>query len=79
MADTDPLAAKLAGIKAETAVSGPRPDDMHRLLVFADEVLELHVEGPYRDCADCGRAFPCPTVRAATRALLGAIEGGSGG
>ena len=52
-------------------VSGPRFADAERLLAFADEVLELHVAGPYRDCADCGREFPCPTIRAAARALLG--------
>lgn len=67
----DRVAAELAAIRAETAVSGPRFADMQRLLAFADEVLELHVEGPYRDCADCGREFPCPTVRAAYRGLLG--------
>lgn len=28
-------------------------------------VLALHVEGPYKDCRECSRAWPCPTVRAA--------------
>lgn len=41
MADTGPLAAKLAEIRAETTVSGPRFADMDRLLAFAEEALEL--------------------------------------
>jgi hypothetical protein len=82
MPDTAKLSAALAEIGARF---GSRPGDVERLLAAVDAVLELHQMEPGMfppQCTVCvngdndfgdlmAEIWPCPTVRAISRALLG--------